>query len=305
MTSLTDYGRSGTLDIVRENVTPTDEQRRDELAEAVHAADSAWYAEIDNAELKAAYLEAKQTFRAWERDAIDRGATESCIRCGGAGGWRGWPGFTCFRCGGHGREALRKYRFQAAPNVRHSRDAKLNAEIEEKDARYRGAISGLGDVGDALDAANEEVKAFNANYDFAEPSRETFFRAELATKLWRYGSLSEKQIDAVQRGLDREAAERAEKAAAGPLEEGTYEIVGEIVSTKWQRSDKFKTLKMLVKLDNGNKVWGTVPKSLTGNDDKGTRVAFTAEVTRSEDDENFGYFSRPKNARVAEERLIA
>ncbi len=286
----------------------TTEEKRDALYNTVSEADSAWYADIENADLKAAYKAAKDAFREFENAAIDKGATEKCYRCGGSGGWVGWPGFTCYRCNGAGREPMRKSKFQAAPNIRFKKESKIDAEIAEKDAAYAAAIADLGDVGSALDTARIEVRDYHAEcyHDYDDPkgpSRETGFRADLATKLWRFGSLSEAQVAAVRKGIERETAREAEKAAAGPLAEGEYEITGEIVSTKWQESKFGTTKKMLVKLDDGNKVFGTFPSKL-GDADKGSRVTFTATVERSEDDEHFGFFKSPKQARLAEEPLL-
>lgn len=59
--------------------------------------------------------------------------------------------------------------------------------------------------------------------------------------------------------------EAEELAQAEPLEEGRRPIVGVVLSTKWQDSDFGSTLKMLVRQDDGNKVWGSVPRSLWGS----------------------------------------
>lgn len=138
------------------------------------------------------------------------------------------------------------------------------------------------------------------------------FYHDLLSKCRRYGNLTENQVAAVERARDRDAefaARRAAEAATieGPLTEGRREIAGEIVSTKWQDSDFGGAMKMLVREDDGNKVWGTIPAALEAYDadtgsyswpDKGARIVFTATVTRSDDDEHFGFFKRPTNARV-------
>ena len=88
-----------------------------------------------------------------------------------------------------------------------------------------------------------------------------------------------------------------------PLVEGRRQVTGVILSTKWQDSQYGETLKMLVKEDDGNKVWGTVPTVLQNmtlstqyHDEngmwqeieaplpgglKGQAVVFTATVERS------------------------
>lgn len=155
------------------------------------------------------------------------------------------------------------------------------------------------------------------------------FLNDLRRKLVSYGYLTERQVAAVLRSKEREAeyqrrrqAEAEELAQAEPLAEGRRSIVGVVLSTKWQESDFGSTLKMLVRQDDGNKVWGSVPESLqeltrpswdqeTGDviepeleNLKGARVEFTATVERSRDDAHFGFFKRPSGARLAPANLF-
>lgn len=149
------------------------------------------------------------------------------------------------------------------------------------------------------------------------------FLGSLYRQLTRKGDLSERQIAAALRSQEREAeftarreTEREALRDVDPIVEGRREIEGEVLSTKWKESMYGTTLKMLVREDDGNKVWGTVPEALQqltfetwsevdqtyvpGIELKGSRVALTAEVTRSEDDEHFGFYKRPKNPRLIE-----
>ena len=77
-------------------------------------------------------------------------------------------------------------------------------------------------------------------------------------------------------------------------------MVGVVLTTRWQDNPfgyGASTLKMLVKLDDGNKVWGTMPNTLIEIDtDKGDRIRFTATAEVSEDDDHFGFFKRPVKA---------
>lgn len=269
------------------------ESKLEDLAALVYEADEAWAADLENAELKAAYKAAKKTYREMERKALDAGALGTCQRCGGEGGWKGWPGFTCFKCGGSGLEPLKARKFQAEPTTRAKRAAAWDAEIAEQDRVYSEQIAVLGPVGDALVAALAEIDAFSESDDYyaKRPARSTFFLADLALKLRRYGSLSEKQIDAARGVIARNAEQAEQKAAAGPLAEGRYEIVGEIISGKYVDSQYGSTYKILVKLENGNRVYGTCPRAIDGN--PGDVVKITATVEQSRDDEHFGFFSRP------------
>lgn len=286
-------------------------RKLDELAEVVYAADQAWYENLESAEARADYRAAKAAFRDYERRCLDAGAAETCDRCGGAGGWEGWPGFTCFKCGGHGVMPLRKRKFQAQPSTRAKRDAEQQAVMSERERAYRTALAELGEIGEALEAARQEVD-FNEE---REPSRETFFRAELARKLYRFGSLSDAQVDAVRRGIERQAERAAEIASAGPFPEGRVLIEGEVVSDKWTEDRGYGSQhKMLVKLADGNKIYGTVPRTIEdacvnswdqqtgdvipGMELRGAHVRFTATAERSRDDEHFGFYSRPTKAEI-------
>jgi hypothetical protein len=79
------------------------------------------------------------------------------------------------------------------------------------------------------------------------------------------------------------------------LEEGRQKLVGTVKSTKTVPGYMGGiTYKMLVELENGNRVYGTIPGSISG--DVGNTVEFMAKVTPSEDDTHFGFFSRPTKA---------
>lgn len=96
------------------------------------------------------------------------------------------------------------------------------------------------------------------------------------------------------------------------LDERRFLIEGKVVSKKWKDnpfapSPKFSggwwgsandaTLKMTVALPDGNRLWGTVPAPLVEAVEDGAKdVRFTAKVSASDKDENFGFFSFPKAA---------
>ncbi len=157
--------------------------------------------------------------------------------------------------------------------------------------------------GDRNEAAYDTGSSAN-HFGFARPNS---FLSDLLHKLNRYGSLSERQVAAALRSVERDAefaarraAQAAEVADAGPLVEGRRHIAGVIVSLKTQQSDYGTQFKMLVREDDGNKVWGTEPASISGCE-KGQRVELTATVTRSDRDEHFGFFSRPSKAIIIDE----
>lgn len=89
-----------------------------------------------------------------------------------------------------------------------------------------------------------------------------------------------------------------------PVVEGRYEIVGTIISLKCVETAYGESWKMLVEAESDKggvfRVFGTYPKALDDADaDRGDKVRFTAQVTRSGKDESFGFFKRPTGAVVA------
>lgn len=179
---------------------------------------------------------------------------------------------------------------------------------------------------EAFAAAEPEIVAFLNDVRFGEGCHNEFLRS-VAAQLDRKGELSEAQVGAVKKFMAREAEQAAKRAAeaealkdAGPLETGRRTVEGEVLSTRYQESDFGGAWKWLVRQDDGNKVWGSIPGSVidltldtsyydeNGNlcveqsqvdgveGLRGCRVRFTAAVERSRDDEHFGFYKRPTKA---------
>lgn len=128
---------------------------------------------------------------------------------------------------------------------------------------------------------------------------------DIARKSRQYGSASEKQVALVERILGEletkwsaYLAKQAEKAAnpAGPAPTGRQEIEGVLLSTKSVETDFGTTYKMVVKLDNGSRAYGTVPAAI-GMVERGDWVRFTATFELS-GDKDFAFFKRPTKASV-------
>lgn len=139
--------------------------------------------------------------------------------------------------------------------------------------------------------------------------RERVIIHEIVSKLVKYGNISEKQI-AFMRTLEnnlktgntwaaqqqaREEAWAAENANAAPCPSGRVEIVGTIVKVKEHESNYGTSWKMIVKADNGFRVYGSIPNTIH-DANKNDKVKFTATVTPSNDDPKFGFFKRPSKA---------
>jgi hypothetical protein len=132
------------------------------------------------------------------------------------------------------------------------------------------------------------------------------FRHTFVSQINRYGTVSDKFVRSIMRDMarterraeERTAQEAIEAKASSPVIEGRITVTGEVLSTKWQEGDFGGALKMLVRDDRGFKLWGTVPAAISP--DRGDRITFTATVTKSQDDETFGFFKRPSKAFVEE-----
>jgi hypothetical protein len=159
---------------------------------------------------------------------------------------------------------------------------------------------------------------------------------DMLGKVHKYGSLSEKQVAFAFR-LFAQCIEREEEKARllAKLDGATLDctqritVTGTVKTTKFQDSDYGGSMKMLVELDNGFKVWGTIPTSNVDatdyynnaesrierfnhrseqdvNDDKkimerykaemvnvNDTIQFTARFQMSKDDATFAFFKRP------------
>jgi len=231
-------------------------------------------------------------------------APSLCGRCGGAGGYDGWPGYTCFRCAGDGTdptyknwgfptgwtldEMLAFYDKKDETNrkARERRAAKKERGRDEMVAWNIDTYPGFGTIVDYIKEVGHTDNTFVSDvYNKASTFQLTEPQAEAVIK-----SFHQDQIDEVLEVVRRESIPEIteEKAAV---------INGTIVTQKYVSSQWGDTLKMLILLDNGQKLWGTVPTTLD-EAEVDDRVTFTANVSPSGDDPIFGFFSRPRKGEV-------
>ena len=128
---------------------------------------------------------------------------------------------------------------------------------------------------------------------------------DIAAKLREYGSISQRQIDLVNKvALEYFTAQTTVVAPRPePLDapEGKVTVVGEIVAIKSVDGYAYgqRTTKMLVEHTDGWKVWVTMPLQL--NAERGDTVQFDAVLTRSPGDTKFAFGKRPTKAIVLAE----
>ena len=153
---------------------------------------------------------------------------------------------------------------------------------------------------EVLRAQKELIKRCGAVADLLKladhPDLNEFLRS-LLNQVSRTGDLSDRQIEILPSALIR-FHDELQSAPTEPLTEGRRELNGEVLSVRWKDSDWGAALKMVVRLDCGNKIYCTVPAAIDGVE-AGEHITFTATVKRSHDDEHFGFASRPSKASIA------
>lgn len=107
--------------------------------------------------------------------------------------------------------------------------------------------------------------------------------------------------------MRKESAEKAARELMPKTDMQTgkgIEVTGMVVSVKW-RPDGFGGETMKCLLDCGSlRLWGTVPAAITMHEDgrtplcPGDVVSFVANVSKSERDKDFGFYSRPRKAEI-------
>lgn len=203
-----------------------------------------------------------------------------------------------------------------------SRDAFRAKFIKDRAAREQAALE-KALAREKFNAENAEVveylMAINPEADYVGQDPQvrrniSEFELSLARQLRNKGELSEAQVEAIKKTIARNAefaARKAEEAKdAGPFRSGKRTVEGVIVSSKWQDSQYGGAMKMLIKEDDGNKVWGTMPELIVSyvlarpisyDDIRGMRVRFNASVEQSRNDEHFGFYKRPTKPEILQE----
>jgi hypothetical protein len=141
--------------------------------------------------------------------------------------------------------------------------------------------------------------------DYDNWGREEQIISDIVAKLVRYGSISDKQSALIAKligDIDRRAAiaakREAEAAAALPIPafDGRVTVEGVIVSRKLVEGYYGSAIKIVVKADDGWKVYGSEPSAIEAK--VGDRIRFDAAITVAADDPKFGFFKRPTKPEV-------
>lgn len=159
----------------------------------------------------------------------------------------------------------------------------------------------------AADAKAEKIANTLAAHPMLEQlgkwAEKSDFIRDIAAKFMHYGEMSERQIAAVekamQREIDREAqkAEEAEAMSTVPaMTAGRRLISGTIISKKYVQNDYSyyggTTAKIVIRDAEGYRYYGTLPSAVCDLE-KGAHLQIVATIKPSNDDKHFGFFSRP------------
>lgn len=255
----------------------------------------------------------------------------ACRRCGGTGSYL-HDGQTdaCYRCGrirhdpdsplfASEKEALddaiKRGRARAKRAAKRGREheariAKMKEKQQTAGMEYPDVYAYLAIVNDVLN--------FGRRDDSTEEQRRSadrvpmFIEDMVGQLFWPANcdrEFTPRMVEAVRTYIERQNAEEAAKI---PVPEGRLQVEGRVISTKYYEDQYGKQARMLVADDRGFKVYGSIPKSIQPHWDwdaaerdyvadgvlKGSRVRFEAQLTRSDDDESFGFFKRPTKAEI-------
>lgn len=147
-------------------------------------------------------------------------------------------------------------------------------------------------IAQALEAIKQPVHAKN-----------TFVQDVLA-KLDKYGSLSDRQVAAVEQSLARDVQRAQQRAAEaqqpkGEAPTGRAEVTGTVLSLQERETDFGIVTKMLLQLENNSRAWMTAPRG--GDYDRGDKIVVRATFERSKDDASFAFGARPTFVRKVQE----
>lgn len=170
----------------------------------------------------------------------------------------------------------------------------MNAHIEAGLSQSDAFLRQHPEVQAVVDALSDPIHARNS------------FVFDVIDKLRRYGSISQRQIDAIVASMQRDvdfASRPADVKIPAPTGKGV-EVVGEVVKAEWKENQYGVRHVMTVKVSTPSGIWlawGTMPAGLGA--EKGQRVAFVANLERSDSDASFAFFQRPRLARVLEQAV--
>ena len=159
-------------------------------------------------------------------------------------------------------------------------------------------------------AAGGLTKAWDVYTSTEEGKREEEIIRDVVGKLVRFGSISPKQFDLLDRlvkaienraTIEAQRTAQAEAAAPVPVVDKRMTVTGKVLTIRYD--EDFGIKKMLLQHAEGWKLWGTVPGCMFNELKAGDSVQFDAAVKPSDKDTKFGFFSRPTKAKILQAAL--
>ena len=236
---------------------------------------------------------------------------QSCSRCGGSGIWRGGFHHTgvCYGCNGDGHGC--DYKVKAYTEEAYARYTKrVEANAKRKAEKYNLETAKLlEEFSDRLDELESIRAELRSELERGLDNRASEFINKVGATLLSYDSegavdasresiarswivKSDKTIEALKQTVEKRKAEKKALENTPDWEDGRLDVEGEILSVKWKDSDFGGSYKMLVKLSDGRRCWGSVPSKLD-EAEEGDSVRFKATFSKSNDDPKFAFFKRP------------
>lgn len=205
-------------------------------------------------------------------------------------------------------ETCLENRFEQATEDFHR--ARKAAELDRAAQRIKGALAEW-----AADPANSDI-AWMVDRD-ATPPTDNEFVVDVARRLRAYGSISDRQADAVRKALAREA-DRAQAEATAPAPVaipaerlGKTTLEGKVLAVTYRDSQWGGSWKVLLEVPEGDgafKVWTTAPAAAIADAGdaralRGQTVRWTGTLELGQPDDRFqvdptfGFLRRPRVAK--------
>lgn len=222
--------------------------------------------------------------------------TRTCDRCGGAGGFREWghiDGGACFKCHGNGgRHDV------TVAQIRKEARSMVASENRRRRAAAKAVLAHAENLTKATEQREEWARVENhlPHNQFLQSLWERMNKSELTEKQLNIGA------DVIKREEAKMQERTVEQVAVEALAEGRQTITAKIRNPKFESNtfayNAADTLRALFVLENGQRLYGTVPQSVFDVVDHieqvdGLTVTMTVAVTPSKDDPSFGFTKRP------------
>lgn len=200
-----------------------------------------------------------------------------------------------------GDQCVRRMDFDSATGYKSAMELEKQRELDRLRGERETWEAANPTAADFLNAVSEETKSAGGSQQFI---------MDLHFKLYKYGSLSDKQTAAILNVINRqEEAVKDLTEIPDEMCEGRHKIEGEVLSFKYKDAPGFDLGRwtMTVLDDRGFKVWGTCPSGTAPeidistskeNGDEHPRVSFYATIQRKKGDKTFGFFKRPTKGTI-------